>query len=77
MIYLQPLDRMRLQRGVEHLHSLGARATAEALAEVASRIGGLGAIMAILNDYQALSPQKVRRAGGDRFPSPPMREVGR
>ena len=35
----------RLQRGAEHLHKLGPRATAELLAEVGKRIGGMTTIL--------------------------------
>src|SRR4051794_16381199 len=34
-------DRFRLERDAEHLHALGARATAEPLTEVTTKIGGL------------------------------------
>ena len=71
-------DRMRLQHGAEHLHRLRARATAELLAEVATRIGGMPAILAILAEYQArLTPEMLRVTGGDRFPSRPLRQVAR
>ena len=53
MFHLQPLARVHLQRGAEHLHLLGPRATAELLAEVAARIGGLPCILTILNEYRA------------------------
>jgi hypothetical protein len=38
MIFLYPIDRLRLQRGVEHLHALGARPVAEFLVEIGQRI---------------------------------------
>jgi hypothetical protein len=76
MIHLQPVDRMRLERGAEHLHALGARAQAEFLAELAARIGGLPATLGLLAEYQArLSPATVRAAGGDRFPARVLRRV--
>jgi hypothetical protein len=78
MIHLDPLDRLRLQRGAEHLHSLGARATAELLAEVGHRIGGMPCILGLLCEYQQrLSPQMLRAVGGDRFPIRPLRVVPR
>ena len=52
MVYLHPFDRLRLQRGAEHLHRLGARPTAEFLAEVGHRIGGMPAIFALLGEYE-------------------------
>jgi hypothetical protein len=63
------LERLRLDNGAEHLHRLGARATAEFLAELAATIGGQPAILRLLAEYQnRLSPKLLRAAGGDRFP---------
>jgi hypothetical protein len=76
MVHLQPLDRLRLERGVLHLHNLGPRAEAEFLAELAGKIGGLPAILGLLAEYQAkLSPAKLRASGGDRFPPRALRRV--
>ncbi len=75
MTNLHPHDRLRLQRGVEHLHRLGARAEAEFLAELAGRIGGLPAILNLLTEYQRLQPNQLRAVGGDRFPARPLRRV--
>lgn len=72
---LLPHEDQRFQRDVEHLYSLGDRATAEFLAEVARRIGGMPAIQALLVEYRALSPTQVRAAGGDRFPPRALRRV--
>jgi hypothetical protein len=58
----------RLQRGAEHLHKLGPRATAELLAEVGNRIGGIPAIIGLLTEYQRLTPEVLRAVGGDKFP---------
>ena len=45
------------------------RATAELLAEVDHRIGGMVCIIGLLTEYeQRLSPRLLRLAGGDRFP---------
>ena len=78
MVFLHPLDRLRLQRGAEHLQTLGARATAELLADLADRIGGMPAILGLLGEYQQrLSPQMLRAVGGDRFPARPIRVVPR
>jgi hypothetical protein len=60
MIFLHPLDRLQLTRGAEHLHRLGARPTAEFLAELGNRIGGLPAIFALLVEYEQ------HLDGGDR-----------
>ena len=76
MHHLQSTDRLRLQRGAEHLASLGPRATAEFLAELASRIGGLPACLSLLAEYQnGLSPTLLRATGGDRFPVRTLRRV--
>jgi dihydroxyacid dehydratase/phosphogluconate dehydratase len=74
MIKLDHLDRLRLERGVEHLHRLGPRATAEFLTEVADHIGGMPAIIGTLLEYERrLSPDLLRVVGGDRFPRRPLR----
>ncbi len=65
----------RIQRKVEHLHALGARATGEFLTELAARIGGAPAILSLLNEYQRLSPGMVRAACGDRFPQHALHAV--
>ncbi len=76
MRYRDPLDVLRLQRGSEHLHALGPRATAEALAEIAERIGGMPAILGLLEEYRRrLTPAMVRAVQADRFPPRPLREV--
>ena len=75
MKHRDSLDTLRLQRGAEHLHRLGSRATAELLAEVAEKIGGWPVILATLTEYERLSPGQVRAAGGDRFPARPLRVV--
>lgn len=78
MVHLDPLVRLHLQRGCEHLHTLGARATAELLCEVAAKIGGLPCILSTLDEYQQrLSPRLLRAAGGDRFSRRPLRVVPR
>ena len=78
MKHRDSLDTLRLQRGVEHLHRLGTRATAEALAELADRIGGWPALLSVLTEYERrLTPATIRAAGGDRFPARPLRQVAR
>jgi hypothetical protein len=67
--FLTPFDRLRVERGAEHLHRLGPRATAELLTEVAYRIGGLPCIVDLLGEYQhRVTPEMLRAVGGDRFP---------
>jgi hypothetical protein len=63
-----PFIAVRLQRGAEHLHRLGARATAELLAEVGHRIGGTPCILGLLTEYERLTPEMLRVTGGDKFP---------
>ena len=78
MIRLHPLDRLCLQRRVEHLHALGPRATAEFLVEVADRIGGMPCILGLLVEFeQRLSLDMVRAAGADRFPPRQLHAVPR
>ena len=71
-----PFTSLRLQRGAEHLHRLGPRATAELLAEVGARIGGLPCVLGLLANYELrLTPAMLRQVGGDRFPPRQLREV--
>jgi hypothetical protein len=78
MVGLDPFTALRLQRGVEHLHPLGPRATAELLAEVAGKIGGLPLIMGLLAEYEPrLTPAMIRAAAGDRFPPQRLHVVPR
>jgi hypothetical protein len=78
MVHLHPLDRLRLQRGVEHLHACGPRAVAEFLADLDHCIGGMPATLGLLAEYQArLSPAMLRAVGGDRFPRRALRAVPR
>jgi hypothetical protein len=75
---IHPLDAHRLQRGAEHLHCLGPRATAEFLADIANQLGGMPCVLRLLAEYQRrLSPRLLRAAGGDRFPPHPFMEVPR
>ena len=73
---LDPLDALRLQQGAEHLHTLGPRATAEFLHELAAQIGGMPATLALLTEYRRrLSPAMLALVAGDRFPPRPLRAV--
>lgn len=75
---ISALDRLRLERGVNHLHNLGARAIYELLAEVVSKIGGLPCVLATLDEYrQRLTPAMIRCAGGDRLARRPLHVVPR
>jgi hypothetical protein len=75
MVNLHPLDRLRLQRGVEHLHPLGPRVTAEFLAAVGDATGGMPAILELLAQYRCLSPHVNTALGSDRFPPSALRVV--
>ncbi len=75
---MTPLDRMRLERGAKHLHTLGPRAIAELLIEVAQISGGGPFILDQLDQYERLlTPALLSATGGDRFPSRPLRLVSR
>ena len=62
------LDRMRLARGAEHLHRLGARSVAELLAELTARVGGGAALFGLLAEYERRTPapSRPRRINGGR-----------
>lgn len=65
----RPADALRLQRGAEHLHRLGARATAEFLCGCAVVHGCDADLLDRLDDWrERLSPVLVREVGADRFP---------
>ena len=69
-------DQLRLQRGAEHLHSLGARALAEMLAELARDRCDLSDTLDRLDAWRAgLSPEMLRAAAGDRFAPRALHEV--
>ena len=73
---LTPLDRLRLDRGAEHLIQLGPRALAEFLLELDSIVGGMPATLRLMAQYQAwLSPALLHTAGGHRFPTRRPRAV--
>lgn len=75
---MRPLDRMCLERGAQHLHDLGARATAEFLIDVAEHIGGMPCILGRLEEYRwRLTPEMIRAVGADRFPPRQLRGVPR
>lgn len=78
MIRLDPISRCRLQRGAEHMCALGPRATAEFLAEIGARIGGMPCIMGLLTEYERrLTPEMIRLADAGRFPPRPLHLVPR
>jgi hypothetical protein len=68
MVFLDPHDRFRIERGSEHLHRLGARAIAEFLAEGIADGGDTPSLLNRLQRYQQLDPATLRAVGGDQFP---------
>jgi hypothetical protein len=59
---MNQIDRLRIKRGVYLLHQIGPAATAELLAEVASRIGGLPCIVGCLTEFEHRNVRSVRSA---------------
>jgi hypothetical protein len=69
-------DALRLQRGAEHVHRLGARAVAELVAQVARERRDLPATLKLLDDWrEGLSAELLHAAGGDSFPRRLILEV--
>ena len=59
----------QFDRHAEHLHTLGPRAVAEFLAELAGQISGGPAISRLLAEYRnRLAPAMIRAAGAERLP---------
>lgn len=64
-----PAHSLRLQRGTEHLHVLGARVISEFLREVGEANGCWPQILDLLDAYRTrLTLEMVRAVGADRFP---------
>ena len=71
MVFLALLDRLRVERGSEHLHRLGARVIAEFLAEGVREGDDVGRLITRLERYGPCSLGLIRALDGDRFvPSP-------
>ena len=69
-------DTLRLQRGAEHVHRLGARALAELLLQMARERRDVDDMLALLDAWRdGLTPAMVRAAGGDCFPPRVLLEV--
>ncbi len=67
-------DRLRFELGAAHLHRLGACATAEFLADLCARIGGMPACIGLLAEYQArMSPATIRAACANQTRPRPSR----
>ena len=71
---MTPVERLRLQRGAEHVQQLGPRATVELLVEIADRVGGVSAVLAALASFESVTLVQIRAAGADRLP-PRLRTV--
>lgn len=70
--HIRPLERLRLERLVEHLHRLGPRAVLELLLALTACVGGVAAMFELLEDCRRLNPRTLRAAGGDRIPPRPL-----
>ena len=67
---IDPFTALRLERGTQHLYSLGPRAVVGFLQELTARIGGMPATIGLLTEYERrLTPKMIVAAGGDRFPT--------
>ena len=75
-LHIQPLDRLRLERGLAHLDRLGPRAKAEFWIEFAGRVGIMPAMLRLMAEWeQRLTPAMVKAAGADRQLRRPLAEV--
>jgi hypothetical protein len=77
MVFLDPYDRFRIERGSEHLDLLGARAVAEFLAEGIADGDDITSLLDRLERYQQYGPALLRAVGGGRFPRRPLHPVPR
>ena len=68
---------IRFRRQVIHLHSLGVRALAEILVEIATNANCESIILELLAEYEEITSDQVERAGGDRFARIPLLLVPR
>ena len=67
---MSAVERLRLQRGAEHIYTLGPRAYAELFEEVGAATGTTETMLVRLEAYARLTPEMLRATGGDRFPRP-------
>ena len=63
---------LRFRRNVEQVHSLGARAVGELLAELGSERGIQTIIDQKVRRFAAIDPQHLTALDGDRFMAPPL-----
>jgi hypothetical protein len=67
---MSPDQICRLRIGSVHLHSLGARAVGEFLAELGRKYDIEDEVLDQLEEWNRLTPELLRAAGGDRWPLP-------
>ncbi len=72
----EPTAGLRRERMIEHLHSLGVRALAELLDEIAAATGQPAIVADRIEAFAKLDPEVLRFLGGDRF-TPNLVEVVR
>jgi hypothetical protein len=75
--YLRPLEQLRFQREVEHIHRLGPRTTGEFIAEYARRLDGFPDLQALFVEYHHLTPEMVQAADAYDFPPRSLHKVPR
>ncbi len=62
----------RWERQIERVHSLGPRAVAELLAEIAAATGQHVRVVDLVEEYARLDPELIRAVGADNFPPMPL-----
>jgi hypothetical protein len=67
MHFLKPFDRVRLQRGAEHLCRLGSRAVGEFIVEAAAASDDPAVVLDRLDRWRELDLSTLLVAGGDRW----------
>ena len=73
--HLDATEALRLERMIEHIHSLGVRALAEMLDEIAHRTGQPAVVADRIEAFAKLDPDLLRFLGGDKFPPMPLEVV--
>ncbi len=68
---------LQFRQQVARVHALGARVTAELLAEIGTERSIMPVINAKLQRYASIDPQALQATGGDRFWPVPTHEVQR
>ena len=66
---------LQFRQQVARVHALGARVTAELLAEIGTEQSIMPVIKAKLRTYASIDPRALQATGGDKFWPPPVREV--